>query len=526
MKNKYFDIHKPVFIPAAFVLITLIIASFFFSDHMSTFFGHFQKVTSEYFGWFFILCTNIYVVASLFFAFSKYGKIRIGGPTSKPEFSTFGWFSMLFSAGLGIGLLFYGVAEPIFHYSNPPLEVLTEYDRTSNAMIYTFLHWGLHGWSQYVIIGLALAYFTFNKNLPLTISSLFYPLIGDRVNGLTGHVINVVAVIATIFGLATTLGLGVQQIGAGLDYLLDIQNTTSLHLLLIAIITLMATTSVILGLDKGVKTLSVMNMRLAILFLLIILLLGPTAHLFDVFIQNTGKYINSLITISTWTESYGDQDWQHDWTVFYWAWWISWSPFVGMFIARISKGRTIKEFVLGVLLVPSLLVFLWMSVFGGTAIDMQTSGVADIATAVNEDISTALYVMLEELPASKILSTIGIILVSVFFVTSSDSGSLVIDSITSGGKLDAPVGQRVFWALTEGIVAASLLHAGGLKALQSAVISIGLPFAVVILFVIYALYKDLKQQKTKEQIKAAEKEKSKYQDYIKKIIQKETNDNQ
>jgi choline/glycine/proline betaine transport protein len=524
MKNKYFDIHKPVFIPATIILLMLVFCAFFFSAEMKAFFENFQSLTSIHFGWFFILSTNIYVIASLIFAFSRLGKIRIGGSKAKPDFSTFGWFSMLFSAGLGIGLLFYGVAEPMFHFSNPPMEVGNVSERASNAMLFTFLHYGLHGWSPYVIIGMALAYFTYNKNLPLTISSLFYPILGDKVNGIAGNIIDTVAVLATIFGLATTLGLGVQQIGSGIEYLTKIQNGSLLQISLIAIITLIATASVILGLDKGVKFLSVINMRLALAFLIVILVLGPTSHLLDSFVQNTGNYFNSIIRIGSWTESYGINDWQHDWTVFYWAWWISWSPFVGMFIARVSKGRTIREFVLGVLLVPSLLVFLWMSVFGGTAINMQINEVADIASAINTDMSTALYAMLNELPFSKILSFIGVILVTIFFVTSSDSGSLVIDSITSGGKLDAPVGQRIFWALTEGLVAASLLFSGGLKALQSAVISIGLPFSIIILAVIYALFKELKNESDKRRLKAEQKEIKEYQDYIKNLIKKEVDE--
>lgn len=524
MKNKYFDIHKPVFFPAATLLLVLVVSSFFYSEEMKSFFSHIQELASTNYGWFFILSTNIYVVASLVFAFSKFGKIRLGGADAKPEFSTFGWFSMLFSAGLGIGLMFYGVAEPMFHFSNPPLEVSNLHGRASNAMLFTFLHYGLHGWAPYVVIGLALAYFTFNKKLPLTISSLFYPLIGDRIYGLPGFIIDTVAVLATIFGLATTLGLGVQQIGSGIEYLFNYENSVQLQIILIAGITLLATTSVILGLDKGVKFLSVVNMRLALLFLGVVLLMGPTSHILDSFVQNTGNYFNSIIKVGSWAESYGEKDWQHSWTVFYWAWWISWSPFVGMFIARVSKGRTIREFILGVLLAPSLLVFLWMSVFGGTAIDMQTSGTADIATAVNEDLSTALFVLLDELPFSQIMSFVGIILVTIFFVTSSDSGSLVIDSITSGGKLDAPVGQRVFWALTEGLVAASLLFAGGLKALQSAVISIGLPFAVIIILVIVALYKELKRDTDERRLKGEQKEIEDYQQYIKKLINQKTDE--
>jgi choline/glycine/proline betaine transport protein len=519
--KRYFDIHAPVFFPAAIIILTTIFSSFLFADQMVVFFGEVQSMSSTYAGWFFILAMNIFVIASLFFALSKFGKIRLGGRNAKPEFSTFSWFSMLFSAGLGIGLMFYGVAEPMSHYDNLPMSVTDHYERSTQAMQFTFLHYGLHGWAPYVVVGLALAFFTFNKGLPLTISSLFYPLFGDRIKGWIGHLIDVIAVIATLFGLATTLGLGVKQIGAGLDFLFGIENSTNTHILLISGITLVATTSVVLGLEKGVRFLSVANMRLALAFLVMMLLLGPTSHLLDSFIQNTGSYFNNLIKVGTWAESYGEEDWQHDWTVFYWAWWISWSPFVGMFIARVSRGRTIREFVLGVLLAPSLLVFFWMTVFGGTAIFLEANGTANIAAAVNADLSTALFVLLQEFPLSGVTSLIGIVLVTIFFVTSSDSGSLVIDSITSGGKLDAPVGQRIFWALAEGAVAASLLFAGGLRALQAAVISIGLPFAIIILMVIYGLYKELDLTVMRTRKDAVKKEQKDYVRRLKKLIESE-----
>ena len=521
-RSKHFDIHGPVFYPTAAIVLLLIGLSFFFSDDIVTVFTNYQRASSDNAGWFFVLATNIYVVAALYFALGRFGKLRLGGEQAKPEFSTFSWFSMLFSAGIGIGLLFYGVAEPISHFDRPPLEPGdgNELSRVRQAMLYTFLHWGLHSWGPYVIIGLALAFFTYNRGLPLTIRSLFYPLLGDKIYGWRGDAIDTLAVVSTLFGLATTLGIGVQQVAAGLDFLFGIANTTSTHLILILVITLAATTSVVLGLDKGVRFLSVLNMRLSIIFLLAILILGPTVYLLDGFVQNTGQYFDGLLRVGTWTETYTEGTWQNDWTIFYWAWWISWSPFVGIFIARVSKGRTIREFVLGVLFVPALLIFLWMSVFGGTAISLQLDGVVDIAAAVREDISTSLFVMLQALPWSQITSFIGIILVTIFFVTSSDSGSLVVDSITTGGKLDAPVGQRVFWALLEGAVAAALLFAGGLEALQSVVISAGLPFALLILFVIYSLRVALKEETDRLKIRAGERERKANADHVKTLLQK------
>jgi choline/glycine/proline betaine transport protein len=503
--NRYFDIHAPVFYPATLIVFTVIGVSFFFSEEINILFSVFQTWMSNYLGWFFILVSNIFVVAALFFAFSKFGNIRLGGEQAKPEFSTFSWFAMLFSAGIGIGLLFYGVAEPIYHFTNPPLPTDHPSERAQYAMLLTFLHWGLHGWGSYVIIGLALAFFTYNRKMPLTISSLFYPLIGERVNGWMGNAIDVLAVVATLFGLATSLGLGVQQVGAGLEFLFGIENVTSTHIWLIIIITLAATTSVVLGLEKGVRLLSVLNMRMALIFLIVMLLLGPTATLLNGFIQNTGHYFNNILTIGTWAEAYTGGNWQNDWTIFYWAWWISWSPFVGIFIARVSKGRTIREFVLTVLLIPSLLIFLWMSVFGGTAIFLEMQGNTAISEAVNVDLSTSLFVLLEQFPFTSATSLLGILLVTIFFVTSSDSGSLVVDSITSGGKLNAPVGQRIFWAIMEGAIAAALLYAGGLKALQSVVISTGLPFAILLLIVIYTLYIELRKELNEIHRAAAEK---------------------
>lgn len=517
-KKKYFDIYAPVFYPAAFIILTTIGISFFYSDSIIETFTLFQTKASVNAGWFFIFSVNVFVIAALSIAFSKMGEIRLGGKNAKPDFSTFSWFSMLFSAGIGIGLLFYGVAEPIYHYTNSPLPVQNGIEQARQAMLFTFLHWGVHGWGPYVIIALALAFFTFNRDLPLTIRSLFYPLIKEKIYGPIGSLIDILAVVSTLFGLATTLGLGVQQVGAGLDHLFDIPNTVNTQIILITAITLAATTSVVLGLDKGVRFLSVFNMRLTLIFLVVMLFLGPTVFLLDGFIENLGEYLNSIIRVGTYAETFSDGTWQHDWTIFYWAWWISWSPFVGMFIARVSRGRTVREFILGVLMVPSMLIFFWMTVFGGTAIFLESNGIGQIATAVNADLSTALFVMLEEFPLSSVTSFIGILLVTIFFVTSSDSGSLVIDSITSGGKLDAPVGQRVFWALTEGAVAAALLFAGGLKALQSVVISAGLPFAIVILLVIFSLRKALKEELNEMKMEATEKERQAYNEYLRSLL--------
>jgi choline/glycine/proline betaine transport protein len=387
-------------------------------------------------------------------------------------------------------------------------------------MKFTFLHYGLHAWAVYAIVGMSLAFFTFNEKLPLTLRSVFYPLLGDRIYGPIGNIIDVIAVVATLFGLATSLGFGVQQVSAGLAHLFSTPDTIVMQVFLIAVITGAATISVVLGLDKGVRVLSELNMRLGIVLLIAMLILGPTVYLLDSFIQNTGAYLQELISIGAWTEAYSGTTWQHEWSVFYWAWWISWSPFVGMFIARVSKGRTVREFFLGVLLVPSLLTFLWLSVFGGSALYLELNGIGNIATAVNENIATALFVLLEEYPLSFVTSIVGILLVTSFFVTSSDSGSLVIDSITSGGKLDAPVGQRIFWALSEGAVAATLLLGGGLKALQTAAISTGLPFTLLLFVMCYSLYKGLTEEYNDLEDKKQQKERESYQKVLSELIAK------
>jgi choline/glycine/proline betaine transport protein len=367
---------------------------------------------------------------------------------------------------------------------------------------------------------MALAFFTFNKKLPLTISSVFYPLLGEKVNGPWGKVINVLAVVATLFGLATSLGLGVQQVSAGLAHLFNLPDTITTQVILITVITLVATGSVVAGLSGGVKKLSRLNMFLGAIFLVFMLVVGPTLFIMDSFIQNIGGYVQNFFEMSSWTETYKQSDWQSDWTVFYWAWWISWSPFVGMFIARISRGRTLKEFVLGVLIVPTLLTFFWLSTFGGSAMYLELNSLADIASAVTGNVATSLYVLLEQFPLSAVTSVVGVILVTSFFVTSSDSGSLVVDSLTAGGKLDAPVPQRIFWALSEGAVAAVLLIGGGLGVLQTAAISTGLPFTILLIILMWSLLKGLRKEHSGMLETQMEAERKQYLDTIAKMMQK------
>ncbi len=372
----------------------------------------------------------------------------------------------------------------------------------------------------YALVGLALAFFTYSRGLPLTIRSVFYPFLGDKIYGIIGDIIDIFAVLATLFGLATSLGFGVQQVAAGLEQVFGLSSGTTTQVLLIAGITLVATISVVLGVDKGVKVLSEWNIRIAVLLLVLVLILGPTLFIFESYFENLGNYFTSVVEISLWNESYTGGDWQNNWTIFYWGWWISWSPFVGTFIARISKGRTIKEFILGVLIVPTLITFFWITAFGSSALDMIMNGNDAISVAVDNDVSTALFVFFEDFPFTMALNVIAIILIMGFFITSSDSGSLVIDNLTSGGKIDAPVGQRIFWAITEGVVAAVLLIGGGLGALQTAAIASGLPFAIILLIMCYSLYKGLKDEVKKHERYKEDVQKEDYEEIVRKIIKK------
>uniref|UniRef100_F4C430 Choline/carnitine/betaine transporter n=1 Tax=Sphingobacterium sp. (strain 21) TaxID=743722 RepID=F4C430_SPHS2 len=493
-----FKINPPVFYCTIGFVFLSILLCLIFKDSVDEWFTRTQYIITDNLGWFFIITVNTVLGFCLYLAFSKFGNIRLGGEEAEPEFSTVSWFAMLFSAGMGIGIMFFSVAEPVSHFANPPREVLDSSRKAIQAMEYTSLHWGLHAWAIYSIVGLALAFFSFNHGLPLTFRSLFYPFLGEKIHGWWGHAIDIFSAIATLFGLSTSLGLGVQQMNAGLHYLFDWNMAISTQGILIFVVTSIATLSVVSGLDKGVKLLSNGNMVLAFLLMLLIFCLGPTLSILKSFVQNVGTYLANLVEISTWNDAYQESGWQNKWTVFYWAWWIAWSPFVGSFIARISKGRTIKEFVLGVLLIPALLTLLWMTIFGGTALHMILHGDVSMITAVNDNISTALFVFLQKIPLTAILSTIAVCLVAFFFITSSDSGSLVVDNITSGGKEHTPALQRVFWAFLQGGIAIVLLWGGGLNALQTAVIIAGLPFAMIILLMCYSLLKGLSEAHRKQ----------------------------
>ena len=450
------------------------------------------------FGWFYVLTVAGLLVFVLWLGLGRFGHVRLGPDDARPEFSTRAWFAMLFSAGMGIGLLFFGVAEPMMHYASPPVGEGGTADAARSALALTFFHWGPHAWGIYATMGAALGYFHFRRGLPLTIRSVFYPLLGERIHGPLGHAVDVLAVWGTLFGLATSLGLGAMQVGAGLEHLFGVANEPALQVGLIVAITLAATASVVSGLDKGIKLLSQANVSLGLALFLFVLLAGPTLLLFDLFADALGLYLGTLAERSLSTDAFGDGAWHASWTHFYWGWWIAWAPFVGTFIARVSKGRTLRELVLGVLAAPTLVTFAWLTVFGGTALHLERSGAAPIAAAVEADVATSLYAVLEALPFGSVTALVAAVAVTLFFVTSSDSGSLVVDMLTSGGHPNPPRWQRVFWALMEGAVAAALLTAGGLKALQSAAVGTGLPFALVLIATAVALSRALRRYERSE----------------------------
>ncbi|MEJ2315440.1 MAG: BCCT family transporter [Gammaproteobacteria bacterium] len=493
------DIHNPVFVISALLVLFFVIGTLMFPGDAKEAFDGSKAWSIDNFDWFFLVAGNIFVLFCLALIVLPVGKIRLGGVDAKPEFSTLSWFAMLFAAGMGIGLMFWSVAEPTAYYTDwwgTPLNVEKETQEAARAaMGATMFHWGLHPWAIYAVVALSLAFFTYNKGLPLTIRSAFFPFIKDRSWGWFGHFIDVVAVLATIFGLATSLGFGAQQAAGGLKFLFDIPNTINTQIAIIIGVTSVAIVSVVRGLDGGVKVLSNINMTLAVILLLFVIIVGQGLSIFSDVLYTSGAYIENLLPLSNWVGREDDK-FYHGWTVFYWAWWISWSPFVGMFIARVSKGRTVREFIIAVLLVPTLVTILWMTAFGGSGLDQVKADVGQLANGIS-DVSLALFQMLENLPMATVTSFIGIVLVLVFFVTSSDSGSLVIDSITAGGKLDAPVPQRIFWATMEGLIAGALLFGGGadaLGALQAAAITVGLPFTLVLLAMCIALYMGLRHE--------------------------------
>jgi BCCT family betaine/carnitine transporter len=496
------DVHNPVFAISALLILIFVIGTLVSPTNAKEILDSAKWWSINNFDWLFMASGNFFVIFCLLLIVLPVGKIRLGGNEAKPEFSNFSWFSMLFAAGMGIGLMYWSVAEPVAYYTgwwHTPLDVLKLTPEAKElAMGATMFHWGLHPWAIYAVVGLSLAFFSYSKKLPLTMRSAFYPILKERVWGWPGHIIDLLAVFATIFGLATSLGLGAQQVSSGLKFLFGIDSGVNTQILIIVVITIFALISVIRGLEGGVKVLSKFNIILALFLVLFIIIVGPTLNIIIGVGTTLSNYASNIIDLSGFIDR-KDSDWFHGWTVFYWAWWIAWSPFVGMFIARISKGRTVREFIIAVLVIPTIVTSIWMSTFGLTALDQVIGNVGALSNGIS-DKSLAMFQMLENLPFSTITSVIAIFLVIVFFVTSSDSGSLVIDSITAGGKLDAPTKQRAFWAILEGLVAIALLYVGGseaLSALQAGSITTALPFTIILLGMCYSLYIGLRSELNK-----------------------------
>ena len=488
------NINKARFLTSVFLLTLITSIVYTNLDTSAALFQTMLRLLSEYLGWFIILIANGFLVFSIYLIFTKYKNIRLGGKDAKPKYSYSNWIAMLFSAGLGIGLLFYGVAEPIGNLNDYPEMISGDLSyNAGKALSLTNLHWGLHGWAIYSALGLCFAFASYNKKKAFRVSSL----LGTKVenNALLAAAIDVIAILTTIIGIATSLGLGASQINGGLDYVYNIQIN---EFVIIVVITIIGLISVCLGLDVGIKRLSQLNMVIAIVLVLLVLILGPTIFILNAMVQNAGLYINQIIQLSTWTEAYNDTTYQNGYTLFYFTWWFAWAPFVSLFIARISYGRTIKEFIIGVLLVPSLIVFIWMGVFGNAAIYQVLNNVGDISGAVSNNASTALFVLFDNLLFTKALSTISLILIVTFFVTSSDSGALVASMLSSKKHVDitsdSPLLSRITWAILLGVVAAVLLKAGGLGALQTAVVIFGVPFSIITAFACREFYNSLEEE--------------------------------
>jgi betaine/carnitine transporter, BCCT family len=502
-----FDIHNRVFVVSALASAIFIVLTLLFPERAGSIFQSVVSFSTGTLDWYFMILVDFFILFCLALVVLPYGSVRLGGADARPDHSYLSWFAMLFTAGIGIGLLFFGVLEPVYHANvSLPLGIPSPFgadgeldpaaiaDASAMGLAGTYLHWGIHGWAVYVVMALALGLFTYNKGLPFSIRSAFFPILGERVWGWWGHVIDILAVFSTLFGLATSLGLGAQQANAGMNFVFGLEVTTLTQVIVIILVTGVALVSVWRGLEGGLKKLSEINMILAVLFFFFVLFAGPTLLAMTGFWSGLTTYVTEFIPLSA---PFGRDDdaYRQSWTIFYWAWWISWAPFVGMFIARVSRGRTVREFILCVLLVPSLFIFVWMGVFGSTALDQLYADPA--ASLVKEYVidnyrpELSLFGMLNELPLTGLMSTLGIVLALIFFVTSSDSGSLVIDTITAGGKIDAPRPQRMFWAIVEGLIAIVLLIGGGLTALQAGVTATAIPFSIVMLLMCYSIIKAL-----------------------------------
>lgn len=494
MNRQYFKEHS-VFIISLLLTLIFIVWGVFFTDNLAKVTNTIYTGSIDYLGWVYLGTTLFFVVFSIFLLFSKYGDIRLGRKTDRPDFNTGSWLAMLFGAGMGIGIVYWSVAEPITHYTTPPYGEAYTIDAANTAMKYTFFHWGLDPWAIYTVIGLALAFFQYNKRLPAAISSAFHPILGDRIYGPIGKTIDVLAIFATVFGIATSLGLGAMQVTAGMHDIFGVPNVLFVQLIVIAVATVLFIISINTGLEKGIQYLSNTAMILSFAIMLLILIVGPTITIIKVLFNTTGLYISDFIHMSLRLRPFGGGEWIATWTLFYWAWWIAWAPFVGMFIARVSKGRTVREFVIGVLIVPTLGTCFWMSIFGGSALEIvQNTGNHDLAKYITENVSLSIFTFFDYLPLSSVLSILGFAVVAIYYITVADTATFVLGMLSEGGTLNPSNKIKMTWGVIQSAVAAVLLLAGGLNVLQTASIAAALPFAIIMVVMCFSLVKGLQSE--------------------------------
>jgi glycine betaine transporter len=482
-----------VFIISLLLTLIFIIWGVFFTENLTKVTNTIYNGSIDYLGWVYLGATLFFVIFSIYLLFSKYGHIRLGRKTDKPDFNTASWLAMLFGAGMGIGIVYWSVAEPVTHYTTPPYGEGYTVDAANIAMKYTFFHWGLDPWAIYTVIGLALAFFQYNKRLPAAISSAFHPILGDKIYGPIGKTIDVLSIFATVFGIATSLGLGAMQVTAGMHDIFAVPNSLFVQLIVIAVATVLFIVSINTGLEKGIQYLSNAAMILSFAIMLMILIVGPTLTIIKVLFNTTGLYISDFIHMSLRLRPFGEGEWIASWTLFYWAWWIAWAPFVGMFIARVSKGRTVREFVIGVLIVPTLGTCLWMSIFGGSALEIvQNTGNHDLAKYITKNVSLSIFTFFDYLPFSSLLSILGFAVVAIYYITVADTATFVLGMLSEGGTLNPSNKIKMTWGVIQSALAAVLLLAGGLNVLQTASIAAALPFAIIMIVMCFSLLKGLK----------------------------------
>ena len=482
-----------VFVLSLFVLLLFLIPGVLRPELFYDFASWLHRQIIDFFGWGFLIATFLFLIFAIWLAFSRYGDLKLGKQHETPQFSYFGWFSMLFAAGMGIGMIFWGVAEPMSHYLNPPEQITGETGQSANfAMQYSFFHWGLQPWAIYITMSLCIAYFCFRRDMPPLISSCFYPLIGNRIYGIAGYLIDILGVFATVFGIVTSLGLGAMQINAGLGEVFGFEPTFTTEFILISVVTVLFMISTLSGVDKGIQLLSKTNILIALTLLLFVFVTGPTIYILNIFTQTIADFTSDFLSMSLSTNPFIGAEWTQEWTLFYWAWWIAWSPFVGLFVASISRGRTIREFITGSLTVPTLLTFAWFSVFGGSGFHLELNLNTGFAEAVAADIPLGLFLLYEHFPFTLLLSLVTILLLVIFFITSADSGTYVISMMTSRGQLNPPDWKKIVWGVTISSTAVILLYAGGLEALQMMAITAALPFVIIMLLMAISLMRGLK----------------------------------